>query len=69
VPKRMTAGEPEYLTTAEFAELVRSPAETVRYWRHRGQGPRCFKVGRRVLYPVAEVRTWLQELEEDARVA
>jgi len=64
----MTAGEPEYLTTAEVAELLRSPAETVRYWRHRGQGPKSFKVGRRVLYPVAEVRTWLQKLETGAGV-
>jgi excisionase family DNA binding protein len=66
MPKSMTVAEPEYLTTAEVAELTRSPQETVRYWRHMGTGPRCFKVGRRVLYPVAEVRAWLKELEDGA---
>jgi excisionase family DNA binding protein len=68
MPKSMTAVEPEYMTTAEVAELLRSPQETVRYWRHLGKGPRCFKVGRRVLYPVADVRAWLTELETGAGV-
>jgi excisionase family DNA binding protein len=62
MPKSMTAGEPEYMTTGEVAELVRAPVETVRYWRHLGKGPKYFKVGRRALYPVAEVRAWLEEL-------
>ena len=66
MPKPMTTAEPEYMTTAEVAELTRSPQETVRYWRHMGTGPRCFKVGRRVLYPAAEVRAWLEELEASA---
>lgn len=50
-----------FLTTAEVAELVRAPAETVRYWRHVGKGPRSFKVpgGRRVLYAVEDVEEWL----------
>jgi excisionase family DNA binding protein len=51
------------MTTAEVAELLRAPQETVRYWRHLGKGPRSFKVGRRVLYPAADVRAWLTELE------
>jgi excisionase family DNA binding protein len=66
VPESMTAAEPEYMTTAELAELLRAPQETVRYWRHLGKGPKCFKVGRRVLYPVADVRAWLKELEASA---
>jgi len=37
----------KYLTTAEVAELLRAPVETVRYWRHVGKGPTSFKVGRR----------------------
>jgi excisionase family DNA binding protein len=51
------------MTTAEVAELCRAPQETVRYWRHLGKGPRSFKIGRRVLYPIADVRAWLKELE------
>ena len=68
MPDSITAAEPEYLTTSELAQLLRSPQETVRYWRHLGKGPRCFKIGRRVLYPVAEVRAWLKELEAGAGV-
>jgi len=48
-----------YMTTAEVAELVRTSAETVRYWRHIGRGPKNFKVGRRVLYATLDVEEWL----------
>ncbi len=48
----------EHLTTDEVAELFRTVAGTVRYWRHLGKGPRSFKVGRRVLYRRADVQAW-----------
>jgi excisionase family DNA binding protein len=53
--------EHENMTTVEVAELVRTPIETVRYWRHVGKGPRSFKVGRRVLYKRSDVQDWLEE--------
>ena len=56
-----------YLTTAEVAELCRTSPDTVRYWRHVGKGPACFKVGRRVLYEVGVVEAWLQQLQNDPR--
>jgi DNA-binding transcriptional MerR regulator len=49
----------KYLTTSEVADLCRTSPETVRYWRHIGTGPISFKVGRRVLYDVADVEQWL----------
>jgi excisionase family DNA binding protein len=52
-----------YMTTAELAELVRAPDSTVRYWRHCGKGPKSFRLGKRILYDVDEVRAWLKELE------
>lgn len=52
----------EYLTTDEVAERFRTSAGTCRYWRHIGYGPKGIKVGRRVLYPVAEVRRFEDEL-------
>jgi excisionase family DNA binding protein len=55
-----------YLTTAELAELVRAPDSTVRHWRHCGKGPKSFRLGKRVLYDVDEVRAWLKELEDGA---
>ena len=35
------------LTFDEVAELIRVPAATLRYWRHRGTGPKSFKMGPR----------------------
>lgn len=51
----------EYMTTAEVAAVCRTPAETVRYWRHVGKGPKSFKLGRRVLYARSSVEAWLAE--------
>ncbi|MFE1248258.1 helix-turn-helix domain-containing protein [Streptomyces sp. NPDC058735] len=44
-----------YLTTAEVAERYRTAESTVRYWRHIKKGPLGIKVGKRVLYPEAEL--------------
>lgn len=52
----------KYLTTAEVAELLRAPIETVRYWRHcPGKGPASFKVGRRVLYATEDVEAFIAQ--------
>jgi excisionase family DNA binding protein len=51
----------KYLTTAEVAELLRAPIETVRYWRHVGKGPASFKVGRRVLYETEDVEEFIEQ--------
>lgn len=50
----------KYMTTAEVAELLRAPVETVRYWRHVEKGPRSFKVGRRVLYATEDVEAFIE---------
>jgi DNA-binding transcriptional MerR regulator len=50
-----------FMTTTEFAALVRTPPETVRYWRHVGKGPKSFKVGRRVLYAREDVEAFVAE--------
>ena len=49
----------KFLTTAEVAELLRTPLETVRFWRHIGKGPASFKVGRRVLYEATDVEAFI----------
>jgi predicted DNA-binding transcriptional regulator AlpA len=56
----------EYLTTAEVAELLRRPVETVRYWRYVGSGPKSFKVGRGILYARADVEAWIAEARNAA---
>lgn len=49
----------DYLITEEVAKICRTEAETVRYWRSIGKGPKSFKVGRRVLYAVEDVEEFL----------
>ena len=49
------------LTLPEAAEALRTPVDTLRYWRATGAGPRGFKVGRRVLYREDDVIAWLDE--------
>ncbi len=57
------------LTTAEAAELLNAPIATLRWWRHKGVGPRAFRMGeRKVMYKLSDVEVWLdaQYSGEDA---
>lgn len=58
-----------YLTTAEVAEILRTPAETVRYWRFVGKGPKSFKLGRRVLYALEDVEAYVQDARKAGAAA
>ena len=49
------------LTMAEVAERLRTPLQTLRWWRHCGRGPAGFKLGRRVVFRESEVEAWIQE--------
>jgi predicted DNA-binding transcriptional regulator AlpA len=62
------SGELELLTLPEAAEVLRAPVATLRYWRHLGTGPRSFRLGRRVVYRLADVRAWIdaQDHRNDA---
>jgi excisionase family DNA binding protein len=53
------ARQPELLTITEAADLLRAPIATLRYWRHRGTGPRSFRLGRRVLYRRDDLHGWI----------
>ncbi|MFJ2580003.1 helix-turn-helix transcriptional regulator [Kitasatospora aureofaciens] len=54
--------EVSYLTTKDVANRYRTTPATVRYWRHTGYGPRGIRIGRQVLYPVAELHRFETEL-------
>lgn len=52
----------EIWSTAETAARISDPplpVATLRYWRHVGEGPKSFKIGRRVVYRRADVEAWL----------
>lgn len=43
----------------DVSAFLRVPVPTLYQWRHRGNGPRAFKVGRHLRYDPAEVYAWL----------
>lgn len=49
------------LTIDEVSDLIRVPVATLRYWRHGGEGPASFTVGRRVMYRREDVEAWLDD--------
>jgi prophage regulatory protein len=49
-----------HLRTAELVQQCGIPEATWRWWRHRGEGPRSFKLGRTVFYDEADVATWVE---------
>jgi excisionase family DNA binding protein len=60
-PDHTAEPAPELLTITEAALLLRAPVATLRYWRHRGTGPRSFRLGRRVLYRRDDLQAWVEE--------
>ena len=59
MPREATP-EPEMLTIAKAAELLRAPVATLRYWRQLGTGPRSFGGGRRVLHRRDDLYAWME---------
>ena len=49
------------LTINDLAQMLGVPVDTLYGWRHRGQGPRGYRVGRHVRYRQASVEAWLAE--------
>jgi excisionase family DNA binding protein len=56
------------LGTADVARLLGVPVKTVLTWRHKGTGPRGFRVGKHVKYRPQDVSTWLESLAEGKEV-
>ena len=48
----------ELLTLDDVAEILRTPVNTVRWWRQEGTGPEFFKIGRRLYTTVGE-KGWI----------
>ena len=63
-PITTTRPDDDLLTLAETAAIVRVPEATLRYWRHLGEGPHSFRIGRTVRYWRSEVYAWLKAESE-----
>lgn len=50
------------LTIRELSERTGIPEGTFRYWRHVGEGPEGYKIGRRVCYPESKVNAWFKAM-------
>lgn len=55
----------DLLTTEEVAALTRKSPATIRWLKDTGQGPRCGKLGRRVVYRRTDVEAWIASAFED----
>lgn len=47
-----------HLTPTELAEREKVPIETIYSWNRTKSGPRYFRAGRHVRYPMEEVLAW-----------
>jgi len=52
------------LTTTELSEETGISESTFRYWRATGDGPRSWRLGRRVFYDREDVDAWLTAQKE-----
>ncbi|MDC8982156.1 helix-turn-helix domain-containing protein [Mycobacterium marinum] len=57
----------EILGVRAASVVLGIPEATLRYWRHCGQGPASFKLGRRLVYRREELDRWLAEQESATR--
>jgi excisionase family DNA binding protein len=49
-------------TVPEVSDYLGVPVATLYVWRHRGTGPKAYRVGRYLRYDPADVRHWLDQL-------
>jgi len=50
------------LTLDQVARLLQVPLGTLRFWRHKGTGPRSIKVGGHVRYRQVDVQAYIDSL-------
>jgi predicted DNA-binding transcriptional regulator AlpA len=51
-------GLTSHLTTKQLATRWGMSAQTLHNWRHFGKGPKFLKLGRKVVYAIAEVEAF-----------
>ena len=49
------------LTTQQLAEYLAVPVATLYSWRHAGEGPPGFRVGKHVRYRWGDVEEWVRD--------
>lgn len=59
----MSEREDDIIGVPELAAIIKRPEGTLRQWRHRGYGPRSFRIGGRIGYRRSDVEAWLRAQE------
>jgi excisionase family DNA binding protein len=54
------------LTITDLSEMLGVPVDTLYGWRHRGEGPAGYRIGRHVRYRRAAVEAWLDNSSRPA---
>jgi excisionase family DNA binding protein len=57
------------MTLADLADMLGLPVTTLYQWRHRGEGPPGYRIGRHVRYRRAAVEAWLETQADQYRRA
>jgi len=57
---RATSVMPELLTETQVSMIFNVSVNTLRYWRHCGDGPNYIKMGRLVRYHADELESYVQ---------
>jgi hypothetical protein len=58
-----SASPDDLLLIHEVATITRRSVDTLRWLRHKGEGPRGHRAGRRVYFRRGDVMAWLAEQE------
>jgi predicted DNA-binding transcriptional regulator AlpA len=53
----------DLLLLPEVAEITRRSVDTLRWLRHKGEGPAGFRMGRRLVFRRGAVMEWIAEKE------
>jgi excisionase family DNA binding protein len=57
------------LTMRDISKQTGIPEGTLRYWRHLGEGPPGYKIGRRVCFPESQVQAWFDQMTKSQDAA
>ena len=49
------------LTVQDLADYLGVPVATLYQWRHRGEGPPGFRVGRYIRYRRSDIQQWIRD--------
>jgi len=57
----MSAAQRRLMTPNEVSDYLAVPVGTLYQWRHRGDGPPAYRVGRHLRYDEADLVEWLRQ--------